>query len=301
MNIAITGATSMVGEAVIEAAISRGDQVLAIVRHNSKKLDRLPDSNLIQICEADLDQLATVPTQNIAYDVFFHFGWGNTARKLRDNPKLQEANVKYTLDAVDLAYHLGCSKFVLAGSQAEYGLKNEVINEETRPEPVVAYGMAKLSAEMLSRKLCEKYGMKHIGLRIFSVYGPYDSDNILVSYAVDSFLKGEKAEFSAANNIWNFLYSSDAGEMIYRLGLPKVESGVYCVAGRHSVPLKNYINIIISQFPNPEYEFAEENVSKPSVNLKVDVSKILETTDYYPKISFEDGIRKVIEYRNSRK
>ncbi|MDY6355702.1 MAG: NAD(P)-dependent oxidoreductase [Catonella sp.] len=300
MNIVVTGATSMVGEAVIESAISHGDHVLAIVRHNSKKLYRLPDSNLIRIYEADLDEMSKVKNLSKKYDLFFHFGWGNTNRAFRDDPRLQEENIKYTLDAVDLAHRLGCEKFVLAGLQAEYGLKNELITEETRPEPIAAYGMAKLSAEMLSGKLCEKYGMKHIGLRIFSVYGPYDSDSTLVSYAVDSFLKGEKAEFSKAANIWNYIYSSDAGEMIYRLGSPDVDSGIYCVAGEKSTELKNYILQIVEYFDKEVlYSFSEESNFKP-VNLCVDMSKTIGVTGYRPAVSFRDGIRNIIKYRSAK-
>lgn len=299
MNIIVTGATSMIGEAVIEAALNRGDKVLAIARENSSKLSRLPESKNIKLIFSDLDGLKDIGEQQEKYDTFFHFAWGNTNRNFRDNPVLQEENVRYTLDAVELAHRLGCKSFVLAGSQAEYGLKKERITPETRPDPVVAYGMAKLSAEMLSSKLCDKYEMRHIALRIFSVYGPFDSDSTLVSYAVDTFLKGGKASFSAATNIWNFLYSSDAGEMIYRLGTFEIESGIYLIAGQESTQLKNYINIIISLFDGAKYEFAKEDHSKPSVNLDVDISKTIKAVDFEPEVSFKEGVEKVIEHRKT--
>jgi nucleoside-diphosphate-sugar epimerase len=301
LNIVVTGATSMIGEAVIEASLKRGDRVLAIARKNSPKLSRLPESENIKLCFYDLAGLKDIEAQEEKYDAFFHFAWGNTNRNFRDDPVLQEENVKYTLDAVELAHRLGCKSFVFAGSQAEYGLKTERITPETRPDPVVAYGMAKLSAEMLSRKLCDKYEMKHVALRIFSVYGSYDSDSTLVSYAVDTFLKGEKASFSAATNIWNFLYSTDAGEMIYRLGTNDAESGIYLIAGKESTSLKNYINTIISLFENAKSEFAEADTSRPTVNLDVDISKTIEASGYEPETSFEDGVKKVIEYRKTLK
>lgn len=61
-----------------------------------------------------------------------------------------------------LAHKLGCSKFIGAGSQAEYGPVDGVIFYDPKTESVTAYGMAKLCANMLSRKMCEKTGIRHI-------------------------------------------------------------------------------------------------------------------------------------------
>lgn len=298
MNIVISGATSMLGEAVIEAALARGDSVLAIVRRHSNNLERLPDSKLITLFQADMNEYSAIKPSKQPYDVFFHFAWGNTTKAMRDNPHLQEKNVAYTLDAIGLAHRLGCRRFVLAGSQAEYGLKKEIITENTRPDPVVAYGMAKLAAEMLGKKLCQQFGISFVGLRIFSVYGPFDTDDSLISYAVDAFLKDKEAFFSSAENIWNFLYSSDAGEMIYRLGNLGIPEGSYCIAGENSYPLKKYIEDIAACFYDRElhYSYAKEPVAD-AVNLDVDIRKVVGVTGYRPHVAFEDGIRRVREYR----
>lgn len=87
---------------------------------------------------------------------------------------LQNYNVIYALDAVELAHCCGCRTFVGAGSQAEYGRFEGKLRPDTPAFPENGYGMAKLCAGEMTRIQAHKYGIKHIWARILSVYGPYD-------------------------------------------------------------------------------------------------------------------------------
>ena len=241
MRVVISGATSMIGIACIKACIANDCEVLAIVREGTSRLARLPQTDLVKLAYADLETLPSVSGDGEPYDVFYHFAWSHTSKAERDDPIAQQNNIRTTLEAVKLAHRLGCKKFIGAGSQAEYGFVEGVISENTRPEPVVAYGMAKLSANMLSRRLCEQYGMQHIWGRIFSVYGIHDNKGTMLDYAFGQFAKGEPARFSAATQMWNYLFEEDAGILFYLLGAKAVESGIYCIAHTESRPLKEYI------------------------------------------------------------
>ena len=55
---------------------------------------------------------------------------------------MQNANIKYTLDAVELAKRLGCKTFIGAGSQAEYGRVEGTISEKTDKNPENGYALA---------------------------------------------------------------------------------------------------------------------------------------------------------------
>ena len=116
-RIVVTGATSMIGIALIEECIKNDVEVLAIIRKNSNRLYRLPQSELLHIVECDLDELETISSEK-SYDVFYHLAWAYTSKEYRDDPILQEKNIRYTLDAVNLAKKLGCGKFVGAGYTA---------------------------------------------------------------------------------------------------------------------------------------------------------------------------------------
>lgn len=54
-RIIVTGATSMIGVALIEECIKHGTEVYAVVREGSKKRSRLPESSLIKFADCSLD------------------------------------------------------------------------------------------------------------------------------------------------------------------------------------------------------------------------------------------------------
>lgn len=294
MKVVVTGATSMIGTALIKECIKNNDEVMAIVRKNTTRLDRLPKSELISYAYSDLDNLDSV-SSNKPYDVFYHFAWGSTAKGERDNPIKQENNIKTTLSAINLANKLGCKKFVGAGSQAEYGPNNEMIDTNTECHPVTAYGMCKLSSSMLGKKLCEQLDIKFIWGRIFSVYGTNDNNGTMLDYAIHQFINGEVARFSSAKQTWNYLYEDDAGKIFYLLGSKDVESGVYNIANKDSKVLREYIKECANAFgDNCRLEFAEID-SSSVYGLNVDICKTIDAINYVPTTSFKEGIKKTID------
>ena len=212
-RVIVTGATSMVGAALVKECLKNNVETLVVVRAGCKKLKRLPKSALIKVVECDLDQIASLQIKG-SFDICYHFAWAHTSKENRDNPSLQEENVRYTLDVVELAARAGCRKFIGAGSQAEYGSVGHLITPDTPADPQTAYGAAKYAAGILSRKLCAKYGMMHIWGRIFSVYGKNDNEGTMLSYAIGQFLKGEPAMLSAATQMWDYLYEEDRKSVV---------------------------------------------------------------------------------------
>ena len=113
-GIVLTGATSMLGIALINECIRSHTRVLAIVRENSPHLSRIPQSDLVETRPCNLPSLDSLDLESNGYDAFFHFGWQGTDRTQRLNPEIQLENVEYTLKAVNLAAKLGCRVFVLS-------------------------------------------------------------------------------------------------------------------------------------------------------------------------------------------
>ena len=291
----VTGATSMIGVAIIESCIKRNIPVLAVVRKNTKRINRLPDSHLVDICYCELDDLKSLKCECGKYDVFFHLAWEGTTKQERDNPIIQEKNIKYALDAVEVARKSGCKKFIGAGSQAEYGRTDGVITSQTRVAPEISYGIAKYTAGKLTRKLCEQYGLIHIWARIFSVYGKYDNEETMINYAINTFLKGKDAEFSASTQMWDYLNEKDAGECIYRLGEFVNRNGVYCIASGDSRPLKDYmLEIKNTYFQDANIIFAEED-ERSKYGIVPYVEDLFEDIGYKPEITFAEGIKLLIE------
>lgn len=300
-KIIITGATSMIGTALVEVAVKNGTEVYAVIRPDTKRKDRLVNSPLVHPVYGNLEHLLDIDGIPTDCDVLYHFACAGTGKASRDDAWIHEKNIRYTLEAVELAERAGCRRFVGAGSQAEYGqVFDECINENTKYDPVIAYGVGKLAACVLSKKLCTEKNMDHVWGRIFSVYGPHDNKNTMLDYAINCFLKGETAHFSASKQMWNYLYEDDAGEMFYRLGSDDVPSDTYFVANAESKPLKEYIGILMETYgSDAKADFAvDDGGSLPGLDVNMD--KTIKVIGVNSMVRFKDGVAKMIEAKKAK-
>ncbi len=302
-RIILTGPTGAVGHALIEECLSHGDEVYAVCRPNSARMDTIPKHEQVHIVEADLSDLASVEACiPSCCDVFYHFGWEGTIGDGRNDMFLQNRNVRYTLDAVELACRLGCKAFIGAGSQAEYGRVEGMLQPDTPAFPENGYGMAKLCAGQMSRVKCQQYGIKHIWARILSVYGPYDSTRTMVMSTIVKLLQGERPAFTKGEQLWDYLYSKDAAGILYALAQKGVSGKVYCLGSGKARPLSEYMYAIRDAVDGSlplgigELPYAPKQV----MYLCADTKSIQEDLGYAYRYSFEEGIAETVEWYKNR-
>ncbi len=300
MKAVITGATGAIGMALIKELSERGDEILVLCRASSARSRRIPDAANIKKIDCPLDKMSELDLDE-KYDAFFHFAWEGTTGDARNDMFLQNRNVKHTLDAVDLAARLGCSVFIGAGSQAEYGRVEGNLNAETPAFPENGYGMAKLCAGQMSRVMCARLGIRHVWTRILSVYGEYDGENSLISFAIGKALAGERASFTAGEQVWDYLYSGDAAKAMVALAERGRDGGVYCLGSGKKRLLREYLEVL-RDTANPEAELGLGDRPYPDrqvMYLCADIDDLVSDTGYTPQTVFEDGIKKTIEwYKN---
>lgn len=294
-SILITGATSMIGVALIEEALANETEVFAIVRNGTSRLSRLPSSPLLHVVFIDsLNEYQSILkdiTKSI--DVFYHFAWLYTEKQYRHDPVLQNENISISLKMVEFCKALNCKKFVFAGSQAEYGPRTDKIYATDRVAPVLSYGIAKYAAERLTANLCSHYGIVHACGRIFSVYGKNDNEGTMLNYAISKFKNKENAYFTSGQQKWDYLNEKDAGRAFFLIG-DKVNSNFICnVASGISIPLCKYIEMLANLLCAKKYCVLNQTETQPQ-GLEADISE-LESLGFKPSIKFEDGIKTMVE------
>ncbi len=302
MRIIITGPTGAIGHALIEKCIKNNDEVLAICHRGSKRIKTIPDNPSVKILELDLsDYLAFSENYDNSlgkYDVFYHFAWGFTTGDGRNNIEQQSLNIQYAINAVKLANTFGCKIFVGAGSQAEYGRVEGLLKPDTPVHPENGYGIAKLCAGQLTRILCLQLGIRHIWTRILSVYGPFDGEGTLIISSLRKMLIGDDIPLTKGEQVWDFVYSSDAANAMYLLGKKGIDGKTYVIGNGKSDILKNYIITMKEKsLSDSLLKFGAIPYSKKQVmHLCADISELTKDTGFYPEVSFEEGIIKTIDY-----
>ena len=291
----------MLGVATIKQCIKNNISILAFVRKNSSRINRLPESPFVRIIECDLPEMADFDVMGLSADVFIHFGWGFTDKIGRNDASKQEQNIQFTLDAVHLAQRLGCRKFIGAGSQAEYGIPNCLLKADTHINPLISYGVAKYAAGRLSYLECKKEELEYNWVRIVSVYGKYDNEGTLLEQFIYNAKNNIPMKLSSCEQIWDYLYEDDAGAAFVAIAQNGIDGKVYLLGSGEGRSLKEYIQEVISII-NPVYkpEFGEipYNSTQP-MYLVADISELKNDTGWSPEITFKKGIQAIINDSNN--
>ena len=209
------------------------------------------------------------------------------------------------LNAVRVAKDLGCRRFLFTGSQAEYGIKSELTDEEAVCEPTSPYGRAKLAVRQQAEVLCRELGLDYGHARIFSTYGPGDHPWSLLSSCVRAFRAGEKMTMTACAQLWNFMYIDDAGRAlaelaeyagnltdhgcVYNLGGPMDETG----------PLRGFVETVYKlcgRQGSMEFGVRPPN-AEGIVNLIPDIRKMERVVGWKPQVYFEEGMKKILAFQ----
>lgn len=297
-RVVITGATGTIGTALIKELIKHNIEVLVLAHKDSKRNFVIPRNSLVSVYFCSLSQLKEfyIDTKK-RFDVFYHLAWQGAAGIGRNNMYLQLENIRFALDAVELAKRLGCHTFIGAGSQAEYGRHQHPLREDTPTFPEMGYGYAKLCAGQMTREYAHQIGMRHIWTRILSVYGPYDGEQSFISMILRKLLNGEKVQTTMGEQQWDYLYSEDAAVALKLLAEKGHDGKIYILGSGFTRPLKEYI-YDIRDLVNPELELGIGEVAyakKQIMYLCADISELTKDIGWKPSTDFATGISKCMQ------
>ena len=241
----ITGASSFIGVELCRYLIDNGHQVIAMSRKENEHLNDIANNGRLLVLYADMQNL-TEKAKDVKADIFIHLAWIGALLGQRDNQELQEGNIRFSLNCVELSKRMGCQLYVDAGSQAEYGIVPGIITEETPCNPVSAYGKAKLQIYKETFELTQKLGLKYIHLRILSVYGENDHPNTLIISSLRKLKNNEPIEMRSGGQKWNYIYVKDAARQISELALYAVSNDnftqeIYNIASNDTRKLEDFI------------------------------------------------------------
>lgn len=293
-HILITGATGMIGSAIVREALKQDYDITCIVRKNSSRIKNIPQSSRVHIIDADIAEYKNLELKE-KYDIFMHLAWNKTSVGGRDDVDSQLKNIEYTLDAVRLAKCCGCSVFIGAGSQAEYGVQTVPLSPNLPVNPESGYGIAKYTAGKLSSLLCKQLGIRFNWMRILSVYGKNDGENTLISYCIRELKNGRSPELTKCEQIWDYLNCDDAARAFLAVAEHGVDGKFYPLGSGNGRKLSKYIEDI-QRIVNPDVPIGfgkKEYYPHQPMYLVADVSELTTDTGWKADMEFLEGLKKL--------
>ncbi len=189
----VTGGAGFIGSHLCERLVNEGWKVTAIddfdpfydaaiKRRNIEALFDCPNFSLIEADIRDAERLRASLCQD--YDVLVHLAARAGVRpSLSDPVGYQDVNVGGTQVLLELAKERKISQFVFASSSSVYGVNPNVPWREDDHVllPISPYASTKVSGELLGHVYSYLYGIRFVGLRFFTVYGPRQRPDLAIN------------------------------------------------------------------------------------------------------------------------
>jgi len=278
----VTGAAGFAGLNLVEQLLKNEYKVYGIVRPGSPNNGRLPHDPAFIKVELEAADYSLIP-EHIpgSCELFYHMTWGGG----RYDFDAQIKNIDFTLDALKSAAKLGCRKFIGTGSQAEYGVKRELITENMNLEPFCSYGASKVAACQLSRNLAKQLQIEWCWGRIFSLYGKYEPSGRMLPDLIAKLKKNEEIHLSSCRQMWDYLEAVDAADAFIAIGEKGHDGEIYNVANGDFHELRWFTEEMKRKL-NSSSELIYGEDPDPFVSLQPSVKKLREHTGWSPKIPF---------------
>jgi nucleoside-diphosphate-sugar epimerase len=292
----VTGATGFIGSYLVRELLRQNYEVAILAR---------PESDLWRIEDVQRE-VRQVIWDGVAVDSFaesfrefapltvFHLGWSGVGNVHRNQLSQLTENINFSVALTQLSVECGVQQFVGAGSQAEYGPVNSIVDEHVLPRPTTLYGAAKLSVGILTERIASLGGMQHAWLRIFSTYGPKDNPQWMLPSLISCLQRGERPALTLGEQLWDFLHVEDAARAFVSVAESGV-SGVFNLGSGEANPLRTVIEMV-RDFINPGLPlgFGEVPYRPDQVMcLQADVTRLRHLTGWFPQVVLAVGLKEL--------
>jgi len=233
--ICVAGASGFLGQAIVREFSKRGYKVIALTRSNSNVLTKNTSGAIVQIRGTIQDWVSAIelekPKTIISVD------WTGVARELREDNSLQESNINRVGLLAQAAKSSMAANFFAFGSQAEVSPSTQAILESAVDDPQNSYGRAKISTRKLLQKIFEGSDTRLIWGRIFTIYGPGDKRDSLITQQIKSLLANQIFTIENPSKRWSFLEIDDFADAIYTLHENSHARGIINIGNPESVSI----------------------------------------------------------------
>lgn len=316
-HILLTGAAGFIGAYVAGTLLDKGHLVTGVDNLNDyyplalkkARLARLLPRNGFSFHHADIadhDTLRALPGVADA-DVVIHLAAQAGVRYSLENPfAYASSNLIGHLSILELVRHSARKpRLVYASSSSVYGANQKApFSESDRVDsPVSLYAATKRSDELMSEAYSRLYGIEQIGLRFFTVYGPWGRPDMAYWSFTKNILEGKPIRvFNNGDLMRDFTYIDDivAGVVSVALNEPaggaKQAHRIYNIGNNRPQPLMRFIEIVEQAAGRKAEKIFEPMQAGDVYATSADIDAIARDYGFAPRTTLEEGIPRFVEW-----
>jgi UDP-glucuronate 4-epimerase len=327
MKILITGAAGFIGYHTVKYYCILGYDVVGVDNINnyyevSLKYDRLKDCGIIfndenlnksitsirypnyKFLKLDIiDSFAlNILFETEKFNLIIHLAAQAGVRYSIENPQVYiQSNLVGFANVLESCRVHKVRKIVYASSSSVYGMsQKKLLSVSDKVDlPVSLYAATKKSNELMAHVYSHLYGISTIGLRFFTVYGPWGRPDMAPFLFSKSIISGEPIKiFNHGDLKRDFTYIDDIVEGIVKVSSENHNSKyeIYNIGNSQPINVLNFIQILEKELGiTANKKFAEMQPGDVKETW-ADISELVKLFGYNPKVKIEDGVKRFIKW-----
>ena len=314
-QILITGVAGFIGYHLARLLLNENFHVIGIDNLNSyydislknNRLKILHKSPNFQFYKLDL-----VKKNDIA-SIFVKYNFSQVVHlsaqvginfSIKDPQSYIDANITGFLNVLENCKNYDVKNLIYASSSSVYGnnAKLPFLEDHKTDTPLSVYGVSKKVNELLAHSYSALYQLQTIGLRFFTVYGPWGRPDMAYYIFTKSIMENKMINlFNNGHYRRSFTYVDDVIRPIYRLintvdDLSLNSYEIFNIGGNESIQIDRLVRII-ENFLNKKAKITLKSKELGSIDdTDADISKLENIIGYRPEVGIEEGMKLFIDW-----
>jgi len=296
----VTGGAGFIGSHLVDRLLEDGHEVIVLDNFASGYPESLaqyrgsPHLHLQQIDIADYD---TVQPHFDGVEWVFHVAaLAEIVPSIKQPMDYHRANVDGTFNVLEAARAAGVKRFIYTASGSCYGIPDIVPTPETAEiKPEYPYALTKYLGEQYVLHWGRVYQVPVLSLRLFNAYGPRSRTTEAHGAVLGIFLaqKLHNQPFTVVGDgtqTRDFTFVTDIVNALVMAAQSDITNEVMNVGSGNTYSINRLVELL-----GGDVVYIPKRPGEPDCTL-ADISKIRKTLGWEPKVSFEEGIKIVLEH-----
>ena len=296
----VTGGCGFIGSHMVDRLLEEGHKVRVIDNWSTGRPENLlhqkgnPNLEVYHMDISNKEEIETV-FQNVDY--VFHFAaLADIVPSIQRPEDYYSSNVLGTFHVVECAKKAGVRKLVYAASSSCYGIPDCYPTKETAEiRPQYPYALTKRLGEEIVLHWGQVYGLPVITLRLFNVYGTRSRTSGTYGAVFGVFLAQKLAgrPFTVVgdgNQTRDFTYVTDIVDAFYTAAMSGSVQETFNVGSGGTYSVNRLCELL-----GGEITHIPKRPGEPDCTF-ADTSKIEKALGWKAKITFEEGVQKVLDH-----